>query len=92
MSSNHWKVILLIFTIITWGYSWILMKQSLQYMEPFTFIALRHVVAAVVLLPFMFFHSSFKLKNFSNPHFFLIGLIQTAAMMAFIIYGMKFVT
>lgn len=92
MSSNNWKIILLIFTIITWGYSWILMKQSLQYMEPFTFIALRHVVAAIVLLPLMLFHGSFKLKNFSNPHFFLIGLIQTAAMMAFIIYGMKFVT
>ncbi len=92
MSVNHWKVVLLIFTIITWGYSWILMKQSLKYMEPFTFISLRHAVAAVVLLPFIFSHRSFGLKNFKNPHFLIIGLTQTAAMMAFIIYGMKFVT
>ncbi len=67
------------------------MKQSLQYMQPFTFIALRHAVAAAALLPFLLLRSSHKSENFRNPNFFIIGLVQTAAMMAFIIYGMKFV-
>ena len=68
------------------------MKQSLEYMQPFTFVALRNAIAAMVLLPFILSHSSYKHSNFRNPHYFIVGILQTTAMMAFIIYGMKFVT
>lgn len=92
MSAKHYKVVLLIFTIITWGYSWVLMKQSLDYMQPFTFVALRNATAALVLLPFIFMHGSYRHSNFKNPNYIIVGIFQTTAMMAFIIYGMKFVT
>ena len=92
MSGNNWKVLLLIFTIITWGYSWVLMKQSLEYMQPFTFVALRNGIAALALLPFILLHRSYRHSNFINPNYIIVGIFQTTAMMAFIIYGMKFVT
>jgi len=92
VSGNNWKILLLVFTIITWGYSWVLMKQSLEYMQPFTFVALRNAIAAAVLLPFILLHSSYKHSNFKNPNYIIVGIFQTTAMMAFIIYGMKFVT
>jgi len=88
----NWKIVMLGFTILTWGYSWVLMKQSLQYMQPFTFIALRHAVAVAALLPFLLFHGSSTKGYIKNPKLLFLGLLQTTAMMGFIIYGMKFVT
>ena len=85
-------IFLLAFAIITWGYSWVLMKQSLDYMHPFTFVTLRNLTGALFLLPLIIMDSGFKISNFKNPNYIIIGTFQTAAMFALIIYGMKFVT
>ena len=92
MEINLKKLFLLVFTIITWGYSWVLMKQSLDYMEPFTFVALRNSIGAVVLLPFILKNRSFRFSNFLDFNYFFIGFFQTFAMFSLIIWGMKFVT
>ena len=50
---NLVNLLLLAFVIITWGYSWVLMKQALDYMEPITFVALRIAsVGGLVILTF----------------------------------------
>lgn len=92
MNISLGKFFLLVFTIITWGYSWVLMKQALNYMEPFTFVALRNSVGAIFLLPIIFRNNSFNLSNIKNLDYFIVGILQTTAMFALIIYGMKFVT
>ena len=92
MNINLGKLLLLIFTIITWGYSWVLMKQALEYMGPFTFVALRNSIGAIFLIPLLIRKNSFNLSGIKNSNYFLVGILQTTAMFALIIYGMKFVT
>ena len=89
---NLINLLLLAFVIITWGYSWVLMKQALDYMGPITFVALRIAVGGLVILPFIIRNKDFRPANFLNKNYIILGLLQTTAMFAFIIYGMKFVT
>ena len=89
---NLVNLLLLAFVIVTWGYSWVLMKQALDYMGPITFVALRIAVGGLVILPFIIRNKDFRPANFLNKNYIILGLLQTTAMFAFIIYGMKFVT
>lgn len=86
------NILLLIFTIVSWGYSWVLMKQALDFMEPFTFVALRNGLGALCLLPFIYKKGSFRFSGITNINYAIIGVFQTFAMFSLIIYGMKFVT
>lgn len=80
--------------IITWGYSWVLMKEALDYMEPLAFVGMRCLTGALVLLP-LTLRTVKGTEIPSGSRFFnylLVGIFQTTAMFAFLIYGMKFVT
>jgi len=89
---NSFKLLLLTFVIVTWGYSWVLMKQALDYMMPLTFVALRIAVGGLVILPFMLKDGLFKPSNFFKIDYLLLGIFQTTAMFGFLIYGMQFVS
>ena len=89
---NFINFLILTFVILTWGYSWVLMKQALDYMMPITYVALRIGVGGLTILPLILKSSSFKFSNFIRADYIILGLLQTTAMFAFIIYGMKFVT
>ncbi|MGH7884166.1 MAG: DMT family transporter [Thermodesulfobacteriota bacterium] len=86
------NIMLLFFIIVSWGYSWVLMKQALNYMDPFTFGALRNSLGALCLIPFIYKKSSFNFSNLTNFNYAVIGFFQTFVMFSLIIYGMKFVT
>ena len=83
---NLVNLLLLAFVIITWGYSWVLMKQALDYMGPITFVALRIAVGGLVILPFIIRNNDFRPAKFLNKNYIILGLLQTTAMFAFIIY------
>jgi len=55
------NIFLLLFVVLTWGYSWVLMKIGLQYMEPLTFAAYRCGVGGLAMIPFLY------MKGFSFP-------------------------
>ncbi len=86
------NIFLLLFVVITWGYSWVLMKIGLRYMEPLTFAAYRCGVGGLAMLPFLY------IKGFSFPkgekwlNYIIVGLFQTTGMFGFMLYGMKLVT
>ncbi|MGI9554041.1 MAG: DMT family transporter, partial [Thermodesulfobacteriota bacterium] len=92
LKMNLTNLLLLAFVIITWGYSWVLMKQALDFMMPLTFVALRITVGGLFILPLILRSGSFKFSNFFKMEYLVLGLLQTTAMFGFIIYGMKFVT
>lgn len=89
---NLANILLLAFVIVTWGYSWVLMKQALEYMQPITFVALRIALGGLVILPFILRNKDFRPSSFLNRNYIVLGLLQTTAMFGLIIYGMKFVT
>jgi len=88
---NPFKLLVLVFIIITWGYSWVLMKQALELMMPLTFVALRITIGGLVILPFILRDRSFELSNFFKIDHLVLGILQTTAMFGLLIYGMKFV-
>ena len=53
MNSAVFNIALLAFVIVTWGYSWILMKIGLGYAKPYTFAAWRCGIGAVALLAYI---------------------------------------
>ena len=86
------NIFLLLFVVITWGYSWVLMKIGLRYMEPLTFAAYRCGIGGLAMIPFLY------MKGFSFPkgekwlNYVIVGLFQTTGMFGFMLYGMKLVT
>ncbi|MCX7512528.1 DMT family transporter [Frateuria sp. STR12] len=65
-------------TILIWAYSWVVMKQALDWAGPFDFAALRYLLGAVVLFAVMLV-SRQSLRPPPLLPTVLIGLFQTAA-------------
>ena len=45
----------LVLTTLAWGATFVLVKDSLEYAKPFTFIFFRFIIATLTILPFVFF-------------------------------------
>ncbi|MFI5322293.1 MAG: DMT family transporter [Thermodesulfobacteriota bacterium] len=92
MNSSAINILLLVFVIVTWGYSWVLMKIGLGYMGPLTLATWRCAIAAVVLLIYL------KSKSLKWPHprrwpdFIAVGLFQTTFLFGFMLLGMRHIT
>lgn len=84
------NLFLLLFMVVTWGYSWVLMKIGLQFMAPFTLATWRCAVGSLAILPL--------LRGISWPKrekwrvYVMVGLFQTTGMFSFMLHGMRFVT
>ncbi len=89
---SHTDIFLISFVVITWGYSWVLMKEALLYMEPLIFVGLRCLIGALALLLTALLRNCLYIKRERLREFFMVGIFQTAAMFALLIYGMKYVT
>ena len=53
MSKKMQSNILLLFTAIIWGSSFVAQKSGMDYIEPFTFNGIRMVIGGLVLIPFI---------------------------------------
>ncbi|SEP88949.1 Threonine/homoserine efflux transporter RhtA [Virgibacillus subterraneus] len=84
-----WALILLITTI--WGYAWVFMKASLDYMGPFTFSAFRFGTGAVTLLLVVWLWKAGKLPRNMWKHLIIVGILQTSIVFLLVMYGMQFV-
>jgi drug/metabolite transporter (DMT)-like permease len=92
MNGTAINIFLLIFVIVTWGYSWVLMKIGLGYMGPITLAAWRCAIASVVMLIYL------KSRSLKWPHprrwpdFIAVGLFQTTFLFGFMLLGMRHIT
>nr|WP_278343276.1 EamA family transporter [Parageobacillus thermoglucosidasius] len=50
MSSQYLYTFLLVTIILLWSYGWVLTKIGLSYMGPFTFAALRFLLASFAMI------------------------------------------
>ena len=92
MNKTFLYIFLLVFTITTWGYSWVLMKMGLGYAEPFTFAAWRCAIGGVAMIIFVRVKSIEWPKLEKLPDYLMIAIFQTTLMFGFMLYGMKYVT
>ncbi len=78
-SSSRSALVALIILVLIWAYSWIVMKQALDFIDPFDFVALRYLLGALLL----FLVLILRREPLSPPPLRLtiaIGLCQTAGM------------
>lgn len=89
---NKWVVwgLMLLITVI-WGYAWVFMKVSLNFMGPFTFSALRFGTGAATLLLVVWLVKAGKPPRSMWKHLIVVGLLQTTIVFTFVMYGMQFV-
>ena len=86
--SARWRPLAaLILLAVIWGYNWVVMKKSLQYMGPFDFNALRMVLGGVILLFFMRCQGM-SVRPKAVPLTILLGLTQTAAGTGLILWAL----
>lgn len=86
--SARWRPLAaLILLAVIWGYNWVVMKKSLQYMGPFDFNALRMALGGVILLFFMRCQGM-SVRPKAVPLTILLGLTQTAAGTALILWAL----
>ncbi|MGG3792649.1 EamA family transporter, partial [Geobacillus thermodenitrificans] len=55
MSGQYLYTFLLVTIILLWSYGWVLTKIGLSYMGPFTFAALRFLLASLTMIIILFF-------------------------------------
>jgi drug/metabolite transporter (DMT)-like permease len=77
----------LVLLALIWGYNWVIMKKSLQFMGPFDFNAIRMSFGGLVLLLFMLF-SRMSLRPRDIGMTILLGLTQTGAGMGLILLAL----
>ncbi|MFD1362157.1 DMT family transporter [Lentibacillus salinarum] len=89
---NRWIVwaLVLLMTLI-WGYAWVFMKASLNFMGPFTFSAFRFGTGAATLLIAVWLLKAAKPPRNMWKHLIVVGLLQTTIVFTFVMYGMQFV-
>ncbi|MBD1381452.1 DMT family transporter [Bacillus sp. IB182487] len=90
--NNKWIIWFLILLItVIWGYAWVLMKASLQFMGPFTFSALRFGVGSLTLLIILFVMGGGVPPKKQLKHLIIVGLLQTTIVFLLVMYGLRFV-
>lgn len=73
----------LVLLTLIWGYNWVVMKQVMQYADPFDFSAIRSVLGALVLFGVLVLRGQ-SLRLVAPGPTLLLGLLQTAAFTALI--------
>jgi drug/metabolite transporter (DMT)-like permease len=84
-------ILLLIATII-WGAAGPIIKFTLNYIPPFTFLFLRFLIATTILLPYTIYEvQKVKIHPKDYLNLFLLGLFSQTSI-AFIFLGLKYTT
>lgn len=63
MSKKMQSNILLLFTALIWGSSFVAQKSGMDYIEPFTFNGIRMVIGGLVLIPFILLMDRKKVRD-----------------------------
>lgn len=79
--TSRLALVALIVLSLIWGYNWVVMKQVIQYVDPFDFSALRMLLGAATLFAALLLGRR-PLGITALPQVILLGMLQTAAFTA----------
>ncbi|MGP4073271.1 DMT family transporter [Piscibacillus sp. B03] len=85
----QWLLILVI--TVLWGYSWVLMKDALQFMGPFTFSALRFVTGGATMMVIVWLMRVGWPPREAMPHLMVVGILQTSIVFILVMYALRFI-
>lgn len=74
-----------------WGYAWVIMKKSIEFMGPFTFTSFRFLTGTITLfLLMLLIKRRYPIKAYWKQ-LFLLGTLQTTIVFLLVMYGLRFV-
>ncbi len=79
----HLALVALLLMSLIWGYNWVVMKQVIQYVDPFDFSAIRTLLGAVTLFTVLVVLRR-PMPLVAAPQVMLLGILQTGAFTALI--------
>ncbi len=86
---RHWlPVAALLLLALIWGYSWVVMKVALDYVQPFTFAALRTFLGALALLLVLPLLKRPVRPKALGPTL-LLGLLQTTGFVGLLTWALE---
>ena len=71
-------ILALVVLSLIWGYNWVVMKQVIQYVDPFDFSAIRTLLGAMVLFLVLILTRR-SMKIVALRQVVVLGLLQTGA-------------
>lgn len=84
-----WLAILMI--TLLWGYAWVIMKQSLVFMGPFTFTSFRFTIGILTLFLITFLvKREYPIQTYWKK-LAVLGILQTSIVFLFVMYALRFV-
>ncbi|WP_188454182.1 DMT family transporter [Virgibacillus oceani] len=92
LQKNKILIWFLILTItILWGYAWVLMKEALAYMGPFTFSSFRFGVGSITLVLIVLLSKKGLPPKRYWRQLVILGILQTSIVFLLVMYGLRFV-
>lgn len=90
MSARTYAILALLLTSIIWGIAGPVIKLTLPYLPPFTFIFFRLIIASWIFLPlFLREHKMHPLDERDFPHLFLVGLFGITLNLGLLFLGLE---
>lgn len=92
LKNNKWALwtAIIIITLL-WGYAWVLMKEAITYIGPFTFSALRFGTGSVTMLLVVWALKTGLPPKHAWKHLIIVGILQTSIVFLLVMYGLRFV-
>ena len=72
-SFNIKKSLILLLTATIWGSAFVAQSVGMDYVEPFTFTAIRSIIGGLVLIPYILLTSKKADNNYSNKRTLFLG-------------------
>ncbi|ANW05385.1 DMT family transporter [Bradyrhizobium icense] len=93
-SGGSWRnVALLVFVVLAWGLNWVVMKIVVQEVTPLWAVAMRTILAVIVLAPILLLTGQFIIPTRSDiPVVLAIALFHMVAFAALMAIGLKYVS
>jgi len=89
---QRWLIgVMIALIILIWGYAWVLMKEALDYMGPFTFSAFRFGTGTLTLFLILLLMKVGLPPRNQWKHLIILGILQTSIVFLLVMYGLEFV-
>lgn len=93
MTNRNKAHILLITTMIIWGVAIVVIKYTLQFIDPINFLFYRFLLTSFILLPFFLIYiKKHPLPWNKVPRLFALGTLSTTVVLIILFTGLKYTT
>lgn len=83
----------LLTTALFWGIALPVIKYTLRFIDPFSFLFYRFIIVVAILFPiFLIFEKKHPLKLSDLPRLFCLGTLSTTVVLSLLFYGMQYTT